>query len=97
MFSQKDFFCPADSTASHLCDVGTWIHKGSNCNPSWAGSYRHIAVNSDDSGIVRETTGVGKHGNIVPTRTIESASTPIVAQMARKESTGRQKESNSKV
>ena len=65
MFSQKDFFCPADKKASHLCDVGTWIHKEEFVTRLWADSYRHIAVNSDDSGIVRENTGAGKHGNIV--------------------------------
>ena len=65
MFSPV-FFGPDDQQRSHLCDVGNWIHKEAIVTRLWAGGPRRFAVNSDDSGVVREAPGVWKHGNIVP-------------------------------
>ena len=99
MFSQEDFFYPDDQQRSHLCDAGTWSHKEVIVTPLWqvAADISQCALTTPAYVMYVKLQVYGSMVTLFPTRTIESASIPIVAQMAKKDSTGRQKESNSKV
>ena len=96
MVNQQVFFGHDDHQWSHLCDAGTWFHREAIVTPIWADGHRHIAVNTDDSGAVRELQLPGSMETLFPTETVESAKLSTVAQMD-KESTGRQNATNSQV